>query len=163
MVARAALRPGGAAVQQHRARQAQHHQRQRCVHQLLQQVQRGVVAPVQVVGQQQHRLSVFGGQRLQQRHEGGVGTVTQLARVHGRQVRAGRVVQPDQLPQQVDGRLAVSAQQRHQHLFKTLARAVGTVAVGNLQPVRQHVAQQPVGLAQARGLRTRQQARHAQR
>ena len=87
--------PVGPARQQRRP--AGHHQRQRQLgrvrQQVLQQVQRAVVGPVQVFDDQHRQRAALVGQRLQVAAQGGEGLVAQAARVQAAHVRAVAEVQ----------------------------------------------------------------------
>jgi hypothetical protein len=87
-VAGNAFGPGRPALQQRGPCQAEHQHGPWRVHQLLQCIQRGLVGPMQVVGDQQHRLAPLGRQRLQPLAEGAQGAVAQLPGIHRHQVRA---------------------------------------------------------------------------
>ena len=107
---------------------------------------------MQIVEQHHHRRTVACRQALQPGGERGERAVAQQARVahEARQPRAGREVHADQLAQHFRlaqrGFLAVGSEKGQQPLHETQAGGVGAVAVGDLQPPRQHVPQQAIGL-----------------
>ena len=154
-MARQGSAPVGPAFQQRgpRAQQRQH-RAARVLQQLAQGVQRRVVGPVQVVQQQHHGRAVAGGQPLEPQPQRGERAGEQQPGVGAQPHDGLRLckVQADQLPQQFGRRVVGLRQPGRQALHELAAGDVGAVAVGDLQPAQQQVAQQAVRLQRARRL-----------
>ena len=142
--------PTAAPLEQAGPRQAQkkHRHVMADLQQVVDEVERTLIGPMKIV-QNDHRGVRFvlghAAHRLRRRVEGAVaqlfGVVEQAAHV-----RAGRKVEPDQVAEHMGLRFTVVPEQRGDAVDELAARGVGVVAVGNLQPPRQHVAQQAVRL-----------------
>ena len=151
-----AARPVAAALVQRRAREPHHQQRHIEVHvaQVLQEVERAVVGPVQVFKQHQQRLAT--APRDLAHHllgcvEGAAAQLPAVALDAG-DVRALCKVEPDQVAEQVDGcvgRRVVRGSRVAQRCHAALEAVLGfihAVAITDLEAPGQHVAQQAVRL-----------------
>ena len=150
-VRRAAGDALGTALEQRRARQAQHQQRHIAVDvgQVGQELERSVVGPVQVVELQQQRRRLARADPPQHLRGGVEGAGADLLRVveDALHVPAVAEVEADQMPEQVGVRLrqvgpVVGDEERHQALLELVLGHPHAVAVADLQVPGQHVAQQ---------------------
>ena len=157
LVVALAAAPQRATLEQRRARQAQRHHRQVAagLREVVDEVERAFVGPVQVVEQEHERraaLLLQATKVLGQRVEGAVADLLGLVCDAG-DVRVGVVVEPDQLADQRRLLRGPRAQHRAEAARELGLRDGLRIAVEDLEAPGQQVAQQAVGHVVAVGLR----------
>ncbi len=154
--ARPGLTPAGPAFEECRPGEPDHEHRQpvRLARDEVEQVERSVVGPVQVVEREQQRRAARRGERAERSRHRVERARAQLRRVvqDAGNMPARRKVETEQVSDDVRMRLgevgAVGAlEQRHDALLDLAARQRRRVAVVDREPGGEHVAQQAEGLA----------------